>query len=213
MRQGELQVAKNLTLAVPTNADSGNWTAPSDKLTDELRALRSHALEELIPLENDSGAKSQIPQRGMSARVAQLLGDTPSVDHKPEFNAAQRMQELREQIVDIDCAIKIAIARSGIEHADRARDLAAQNDSAWRALQRRRALAIMEMMKASRQIEAMRQQTISGGMVPNLPLDGFTLKLGGAFSDACVTGHWYREFLKQAVTLGIITEKELSANV
>lgn len=206
-------MTKNLTLAASTNAGSSNWTAPSDKLADELKALRRHALEELIPLEN-SGVKSQIPQRGMSVRVAQLLGDAPSsVDHKPEFNPAQRIQELREQIVDLDCAIKIAIARSGIEHADRARELAAQNDSAWRALQRRRALAIMEMMKASRQIEAMRLQTISGGMVPNLPLDGFTLKLGGAFSDVCVTGHWHREFLKQAVTLGIITEKEISANV
>jgi hypothetical protein len=207
-------MAKSL-MAMVAPIKNERWIPPTSAKVDELRVARRAANEEAILLEKAGiAAQPRPPGESTAARGARLLDDVPDpVSLPPVRDESYRLHELREKVIVIDAAIAEGMKRITAEIAERSRALVTQNASAWKALQRQRALAVMALFKANRQIESLQTEIASGGEVPNLPLAGFSLKLFGSYVEQNVTGHWAREFVKQAVQYGIVSEEEVRENV
>lgn len=89
----------------------------------------------------------------------------------------------------------------------------AKDEAKWLELQRKRALTILAIFRINRQIEEFRSSLESGGVKPTgcLPLDGYTTKLFGAYATAGVTGHWAKEFMRDAVKSGAVDAREVES--
>lgn len=205
-----------ISVVAPIKNSAERWVPPTSSRVTELNALRRAKIEEIVELEK-AGMVQRPRQLGedLEGMASRLLDGAPEPTNKIPAppDPAYRLQELRDEIKLIDRAIEKGILRIEAEKVERARELLAQNASAWKALQRNRALAIAALFKANRQIAAMRSEILCGSSGLNLALDGFDTKLFGSFAEQNVTGHWPREFLKQAVKFGAISEKEVADNV
>ncbi|MGE9007158.1 hypothetical protein ACO2JO_01145 [Leptospira interrogans] len=203
-----------MSVVAQVNNPAGRWIPPSSARVAELSKLKLEKTEEIIALEKAGvQARPRPLTDSPAARAARMLDGVAEPAASDGSDSAFRLHQLRAEVEVINGAIELGIQRVTAEKGERAQFLASQNASAWKALQRQRALAVMALFKANRQIGAMRAEILGGCSGVNLPLDGFDLKLFGAFAEKNVTGHWPREFLKQVVKAGLITEKDISDNV
>jgi hypothetical protein len=75
--------------------------------------------------------------------------------------------------------------------------------SRWLALQRERALTLLELRKLNERLEDIRP------LLRDPPLDGYSIKLGGTGETPGVSGLWLEHYLDRALDEHIISEDEL----
>ncbi len=183
---------------------------PIDERLYQLKLMRVANISEQIALEKN-GAVGREPGPGddLDDRARTLLEAGEFHAPPAKKDESLRLHDLRQEVLVIDRAIQFGESRAIAEHGERARKLANECSKDWCALQRKRALAIVELIVANGEIEDMRASMMSGGQLPSLPLDGYSAKLFGT-PKTPNAGHWAREFLGAAVKLVVISQKEMS---
>ena len=75
----------------------------------------------------------------------------------------------------------------------------------WLGLQRERALLLASLRDLNQKLESVR----SGLSNSPLPLDGYTIKLGGTDDVPGISGLWLENFIDHAIAERVVTEEEV----
>jgi hypothetical protein len=192
-------------------ATASNVRLPIDDRLDELRQQRDGVRQEKLALETLGTRPAEALQAANfdQEALALLDKDAKIVAAPVGPSASVRLHELENSLRKIDRAIELGGQRWAADHAARSRELIAEHSAEWAAAQRQRASILIDLMKANRSVEDLKQAMTSQGQLGgNLPLDGFTGRLFGTGGAQTPVNHWVYEYLKAAVAIGLIDAKD-----
>ena len=190
-------------------ATASNSRRPIDDLLDELRQQRDGVRQEKLALEATGTKPAEASQAANFDQEAMALLDEDAkiVAAPVRPSASVRLHELEHTLRKIDRALELGGQRWAADHAARSRELIAEYSADWTAAQRQRANILLDLMKANRRVEDLKQAMTSQGQLGgNLPLDGFTGRLFGTGGTQTPVNHWVYEYLKAAVAIGLIED-------
>lgn len=197
--------------SAPTKAIRGKVDLPIDVKVRELTAQRAAILAKILKLERagtfaiESDDKPDVEQRA----VRLLTSDLQSFLELSRLSPERELFRLREDLNVHDRAIALGMERSVSEHRQRLIQVVAEAQPEWRALQRKRALILVSLIKANIEVDALFATFSCNGQRPvGLPLSEFSPKLFGTKPSQQVSGFWANEFLRHCVQMGIVTAKE-----
>jgi hypothetical protein len=194
-----------------TQIPATNSALPIDAQIADLRRRRAGIVEEIVALEamgatqQETRATTNIEQQALA-----LLSDPDAkvvaAPAPPSANA--RLIALYDLLKAHDRALVLAEQRSTADHGARSRELAAEHAPQWADAQRRRAVAVIELLKSNREIENLKKSMTSGGQFAGVALDGLTPRLFGVGSQQNPLNHFAIQFLKDAARLKLIDEAD-----
>ncbi|MBB4422310.1 hypothetical protein GGD66_000836 [Bradyrhizobium sp. CIR48] len=182
-----------------------------DKIVD-LRKQRVAKLAEILDLESAGAVpREEVREAASIETLALRLLDgeaAPPSSSLSRRDANARLFQFYLDLEVIDRALSIANHRALVDHGERSRQLVAAHREDWRALQKKRAELLIDLLALNRRIEGLKFSMKSGGQFPGIELDDFTARLFGVGRLHNVPGHWAFEFLKAAAKAGLISEKD-----
>jgi hypothetical protein len=188
-------------------ATASNSRLPIDDLLDELRQQRDGIHQEKLALEAMGTRAAEVSQAANfdQEALALLDKDAKIVAAPVRPSASVRLHELEHTLRKIDRALELGGQRWAADHAARSCELIAEYSADWVTAQRQRANILINLMKANRRVEDLKQAMTSQGQLGgNLPLDGFTGRLFGVGGTQTPINHWVYEYLKAAAAIGLI---------
>ena len=192
-------------------ATTSNARLPIDDRLDELRQQRDGVRQEKLALEAMGTRPAEASQAANfdQEALALLDKDAKIVAAPVRPSANVRLHELEHTLRKIDRAIELGGQRWAADHAERSRELIAEYSADRTAAQRQRANFLIDLLKANRRVEDLKQAMTSQGQLGgNLPLDGFSGRLFGTGGTQTPLNHWVYEFLKAAAMIGLIDPKD-----
>lgn len=201
-------------MAKKAGLPTGKVRLPIDDKLRELKTLRVAIVSEIVALEQSgANAVDRAQRKDLDRRARELLAGGEYSVPTSSRDLDAKLFELREELPVVDRAIELGEVQSRSEHVARSRKLVAEHSEEWLDLHRKRVMAVFALVHLNREIEALRKSLVTGGVVPSLPLDNYTLKMFGTDPNTNATGYWPLEYIKAAMKQGVITRKEFDENV
>lgn len=177
-----------------------------DRRLQKIDARRAAATNEILALEGAgivAQAAEPVPDVELEARKL-LAGGGPFAIPDPSLGV--RLFNLHREREFIDRALEIGRRESFRVSIEKAAAVIVAGDAEWRAIARRRALAIAEVRRTDGAATKLRERMTAdagGGVVVGLPVDSGLIPLFGA--------HQLRleGFLARAIEAGVVTQKEV----
>lgn len=118
-----------------------------------------------------------------------------------------RLYRLQLQLGDLDRAIEMARGHVFAAAAAATQEAVIAHKPEMDALHRRRALAVVHLMRLNDEIECLRTSLGVGGVMADGPLDAFTPRLFGG-STLSALNSWPKRYITACIAAELLTEKE-----
>jgi hypothetical protein len=201
----------------PLPAPASSVAAAARAIGEKTTALRSLLRDEIhavIALEKSRAVATEPPDPETDIEGAArglLNGSSYEAGQKTTRSPGVELFLRRRKVEVIRRAIEIGEKQSHAAGMDLGREVLAEHDAEIRALHRRRALAVVGLMKINDDIEALRLRLLESGGIVSHELDGYTLRLFGHTGQATNQfNNWPKKYLDVCLASGVITTEDLN---
>ncbi|MET4601074.1 hypothetical protein ABIB90_000525 [Bradyrhizobium sp. JR4.1] len=183
----------------------GNLMDQREEIVSKIRALEKTNIAGVPEVFSEKPADIGADRE---TRARALLEGAQFGDLPPRREAeGVRLFRLQQQLGDVDRAIELARSHVFAAAAAATQEAVSAHKSQVDALHRRRALAIVNLLKLNDEIGALRSSLGVGGVMADGPLDAFTPRLFGGSTPSALNS-WPKRYLEACIAAGIVTEKE-----